>query len=92
MIALGWMLPDSRTMGRLPKYNPERKATFSISDWLHVCAMASGAFRARGLMGIAGWIDDSARNTSPRKSEQDGLDACLLYSAVITFTQRLVRL
>jgi hypothetical protein len=31
MIALGWMLPDSRAAGRLPKYNPKRKKTFSIS-------------------------------------------------------------
>jgi len=38
MIALGWMLPDSRPKGRLPKYNPERRPPFSISDWQHVCS------------------------------------------------------
>ena len=32
MIALDWVLSDSRATGRLPKYNPERKKTFSISD------------------------------------------------------------
>jgi hypothetical protein len=26
MIALGWMLPDMLATGRLPKYNPERRA------------------------------------------------------------------
>ena len=30
MIALGWMLPDSRAAGRLPKYNPERKSLFDL--------------------------------------------------------------
>lgn len=47
MIALGWILPDSRVTGRLPKYNPERRKTFSIADWKHVCGLASGAFRQR---------------------------------------------
>jgi predicted RNase H-like nuclease len=77
MMALGWMLPDSRAAGRLPKYNPERKRTFSIADWRHVCAKASGSFRGRGLTDIVRWIEASAQNTSPRKSDQDGLDACL---------------
>jgi predicted RNase H-like nuclease len=37
LIAWGWMLPDSqRSTGRLPKYNPERRKTFSTSDWKHV--------------------------------------------------------
>ena len=77
MIALLWTLPDSRAAGRLPKYNPERQKTFSNSDWQHVCALASCAFRERGLMEIVRWIDESALKTSPRKSDQDGLDACL---------------
>ena len=86
MIALLWTLPDSRPAGRLPKYNPERKKTFSISDWQHVCELTSLAFHERGLMEIAQWIDAAARKASPRKSDQDGLDACLcllvaLYSA-----------
>ncbi len=45
LVALGWTLPDSRAGGRLPKYNPERKKDFSISDWQHLCGMVSGAFR-----------------------------------------------
>ncbi|HYM08374.1 MAG TPA: DUF429 domain-containing protein [Terriglobales bacterium] len=75
MIALLWTLPDIRPAGRLPKYNPERH--FSISDWQYVCGRASGAFCERGLMEIARWIEDAARKTSPRKSDQDGLDACV---------------
>jgi predicted RNase H-like nuclease len=77
MMALGWMLPDSRPAGRLPKYNPERKKTFSISDWQYVCRLASGAFRDCRLMDIVQWINHAARNPSPHKSDQDGLDACV---------------
>lgn len=77
MIALGWTLPDSRPAGRLPKYNPERRKTFSDSDWRHVCRLASSAFSERGLLGLVRWLDDAARSAAPRKSNQDGLDACV---------------
>jgi len=77
MIALGWTLPDKRPAGRLPRYNPERRKTFSIFDWQHVCGEASSAFRERELLGVARWLDDAARSTPPRKSDQDGLDACI---------------
>lgn len=88
MIALGWMLPDSRAAGRLPKYNPERKKTFSISDWQHVCTRALGAFRDRGLMDIVGWLAAAAQKTSPGKRDQDGLDACLCLLVAIYLTER----
>ena len=77
MIALLWTLPDVRPASRLPKYNPKRRQTFSISDWKHVCKKTSGEFSARGLVEIVRWIEDATRKTSPRKSDQDGLDACL---------------
>ena len=77
MIALLWTLPDIRPAGRLPTYNPARRHTFSISDWKHVCNKASGAFSERGLVEIVRWIEDATRKTSPRKSDQDALDACL---------------
>ena len=57
MIALGWIRPDVfRDCGRLPKYNPQRKKTFLLEDWRHVCAAASNEFSDRGLAGIAEWI------------------------------------
>lgn len=77
MIALGWTLQDSRPTGRLPKYNPTRKKTFTIRDWKHVCGLASNAFRKRGLQEVVEWLDEAAQNNTPRKSDQDGLDACV---------------
>lgn len=83
MIALGWTLPDSRPTGRLPKYNPTRRKTFLNSDWQHVCQLASGAFRERKLSGIVGWLDGAAQINAPRKSDQDGLDACVCLLAAL---------
>jgi predicted RNase H-like nuclease len=88
LIALGWTLPDPRAGGRLPRYNPARKKAFSNSDWRYVCGHASGAFRGRGLTGISRWIDDAARNPSPRKSDQDGLDACLCLLVALHLVER----
>jgi predicted RNase H-like nuclease len=83
IIALDWTLSDSRPAGRLPKYNPERKKTFSISDWRHVCQLTSSAFHDRGLMGVVRWLDDAAQSAAPRKSDQDGLDACICLLAAV---------
>jgi predicted RNase H-like nuclease len=77
MIALDWLIKDSRPAGRLPKYNPDRRKTFSLSDWQHVCGLTSEEFRKRGLNQIFHWIDAIREKPSPRKLDQDGLDACI---------------
>lgn len=85
MIALGWTLPDSRLTGRLPKYNPERKRTFSHADWRHVCQMAAAAFGQRGRAEGAQWLDRASLLASPRKKNQDGLDAYLCLLSALHF-------
>jgi predicted RNase H-like nuclease len=77
LIALGWTLADARRTGRLPKYNPARRKNFSLSDWEHVCRLTSTSCRGRGLVGLTRWLDNAAANPSPRKGDQDCLDACL---------------
>ena len=77
IISLGWTLADPRPAGRLPKYNPERKKTFSKSDWDYVCSQTLVAFSGRGLVELEKWIGRAAQIGSPRKSDQDQLDACL---------------
>ena len=81
MIVLGWTLRDvsrqARSTDRLPKYNPERKKTFSILDWQHLCGQASDRFRERGLSGIGQWINDAAGRSPLCKPDQDSLDACI---------------
>jgi predicted RNase H-like nuclease len=78
MIALGWTLPDrTRPSGRLPKYNPMRKKTFSRKDWQYLCGRVSRALRKHGLLDLPRWIDTVSRKALPAKVDQDGLDACL---------------
>ena len=78
IIALGWTLPDEeQPAGRLPKYNPERRKTFAISDWAHVCRTTSMRLAAEGAPELAGWAETAATKTKPMKSDQDQLDACI---------------
>jgi predicted RNase H-like nuclease len=78
MIALGWMLQDpQRPAGRLPKYNPARRKTFAIADWMHVCRTTSATLADEGALELAAWADTAARNPKPAKKDQDQLDACI---------------
>ncbi|BCT93309.1 hypothetical protein LYSHEL_23330 [Lysobacter helvus] len=77
LIALGWLREDARRAGRLPKYNPERRKTFSLDDWQFLCREASAAFRKLSLGGIARWMDEARDKDRPHKTDQDKLDACL---------------
>jgi predicted RNase H-like nuclease len=90
LIALGWILEDSRPGGRLPKYNPERRGTFLIWDWQFVCNQVRNAFSKRGLTQVAQWISSVAQNTSPRKSDQDCLDACICLLVALYLIERKV--
>ena len=75
LIALDWLRPDERKTGRLPKYNPARK-TFNLEDWRFLCTKASESFKARNLDRFADWCAEAGL-TTPKKSDQDNLDACL---------------
>jgi predicted RNase H-like nuclease len=87
MISLGWTVPDSRPAGRLPKYNPERTRTFSIIDWEHVCIRARDALMDCGLLELSQWIGRAAQLESPRKRDQDRLDACLCLLAALQLVE-----
>lgn len=78
IIALGWTLPDNeRSSGRLPKYNPARRKTFTLSDWAHVCRTTSTRLAAEGAPELAAWAEIAGTKTKPTKSDQDQLDACI---------------
>ena len=70
---------DERFCGRLsgPRYNPERKKTFRALDWERVTEAAATDFDALGFAEQALWCREAARNTRPRKADQDRLDAML---------------
>jgi predicted RNase H-like nuclease len=47
-----------------------------------------GKFGGRGLTEIVGWIEAAARKTSPCKSDQDSLDACLCLLVALYLSER----
>ena len=77
MIALDWLLADERPTGRLPKYNPQRRKTFSITDWQYLCGQLLEEFDRRDLSGLSAWIREVETKQSPSKGDQDRLDACI---------------
>jgi predicted RNase H-like nuclease len=77
LLSLGWALPDPKRGSRLPKYNPARRKTFRIRDWVHVCRSLRHDLWSSGLHGISDWLSDLEASEKPGKSDQDGLDACL---------------
>lgn len=88
MIALGWLLPDRRPAGRLPKYNPTNRKTFALNDWRQVCLWLAQEMAARGLRGLAAWLRLMETSQSPRKTDQDGLDACICLLVALWFVER----
>lgn len=89
MIALGWSVTDlMRSTGRLPKYNPARKKTFSLADWKHVCKRTSSALDSFGLRELPEWLNVIAENQSPSKAGQDRLDACICLSVALYLAER----
>ena len=77
IIALGWSLPDSRKAGRLPKYNPERRKTFSTLDWVHVCQSLASELCKFELVSLSQWVESLKNLDKPHKHDQDGIDACI---------------
>lgn len=80
MIAQDWLRPDlagGRPTGCLPKYNPQRRKTFSLADWQYVCGEVVLGFTRYGLRGLADWAGEAGACPVPRKADQDRLDACI---------------
>jgi predicted RNase H-like nuclease len=88
IISLLWTLPHTRVAGRLPKYNPARRTTFSISDWHHICDLVSCALKSRGLTILCHWTADIRSKLSPTKRDQDCLDAWLCLLVALHLVER----
>jgi len=66
---------DGRLCG--PRYNPARRKTFTLAGWQAVIAAVRRQAIETGVAGLAEWADDLARIGTPRKADQDRLDAVL---------------
>ena len=63
-----------------PKYNPARSRKFRKEDWEQVALSAARWFGDQGLKQASAWCRETALIDTPRKADQDRLDAmlCLL--------------
>ena len=82
LIANEWLRPDKRPGGKLPKYNPERRKTFGLEDWVYLCDAAKKLATDLNVKDVADWFDQAGKIGKPNKAAQDQLDAmlCLLQS------------
>jgi predicted RNase H-like nuclease len=76
-LALPSMDPDF--FGRLsaPKYNPNRKGTFRLVDWVRVAEIAAQEATLFGCRELAHWCRSAGAIDRPQKSDQDKLDSAL---------------
>jgi predicted RNase H-like nuclease len=89
MIALDWVLRDSeRATGRMPKYNPTRKKTFSLDDWQYMCCQLSAALPSPRFPILNAWINKQNDNLQPQKADQDKLDACICLLVALHFVEK----
>ena len=85
IIANGWTLPNPERGQRLPKYNPANRRKFVDDDWTHLCDSIIRPLERHNLGGLARWVAERREPGSrrPRKSDQDGLDACICLLAAL---------
>jgi predicted RNase H-like nuclease len=62
---------------KAPRYNPKRRKTFLVADWVRVAETAARKSDALGCEELAEWCRGAARNLQPRKADQDKLDSAL---------------
>jgi predicted RNase H-like nuclease len=76
-LALASMSPNF--FGRLsaPKYNPNRKRTFRLHDWVRATEAAARQANSFGCEDFAEWCRSAGAITRPEKADQDKLDSAL---------------
>lgn len=75
--------------GRLlgPRYNPERRKTYTRTSWDRVLDAAAAFARGLELACVTEWCESHRVVSTPRKADQDKLDAILC--VLIAFTWRM---
>jgi predicted RNase H-like nuclease len=65
--------------GRLaaPRYNPARRKTFRVEDWVRVAQAAAHEAQALGCEELARWCRNAASIERPLKADQDKMDCAL---------------
>lgn len=79
-LALPALEPDILKRKQKASYNPDRKATFSLSDWRLVTEAVRRQADTFKLDSLSRWTNEKTMLDTPTKSDQDCLDAviCLI--------------
>jgi predicted RNase H-like nuclease len=77
--ALALATIEERFCARLkgPRYNPARRSSFRMSDWVQVLEAVALIGDAEQIVGLAQWCRDTAQRQAPTKSDQDKLDSAI---------------
>ncbi len=77
--ALALASMDAGFFGRLggPRYNPGRRKTFRIDDWVRVACAATRQALDLGCEELADWCRQAGKISQPQKADQDRMDAAL---------------
>ena len=76
-LALASLDPTAFGRKAAPKYNPDRRKTFRPTDWPRVAAAAAREADRFGCADLAAWCGKAGAIATPRKADQDRLDAAL---------------
>lgn len=70
---------EAAYFGRLlaPRYNPEKRRRFRSADWSTVTEAVRRHAAAEIVPDLASWAQEAQSLTSPRKGDQDKLDAAI---------------
>lgn len=83
-LALPAMVPAILGRGRAAKYNPAATA-FDPADWHMVRAGVAAYARNLGAIELSDWVDGLSRVDTPRKADQDCLDAAICLSIALAW-------
>jgi predicted RNase H-like nuclease len=83
-LALAALEPTFLKRLAAPRYNPARRKTFRLDDWVRVATAAELAFVRLGFTEPAEWCRKEASRAAPAKADQDKLDSmlCLLVGLI----------
>ena len=76
--------------GRLaaPRYNPGRRKTFRMNDWVRVADAAATKADALGCGDVSKWCRSAGKIARPKKADQDSLDAVLCVLIALHWRRR----
>ena len=84
-LALPAIVPALWDRRRGAKYNPDRRKTFDPHDWPIVASGVAAFARNLASPALVGWLEGESSRESPRKADQDKLDAAICLTIALAW-------